>query len=49
MTKQPDACNWRKARRLSAAVPRVPIDRFDGFDTFEDLPSDGRCVADYWF
>ena len=25
-----------------------PIDHFDGFDTFEDLPPDGRCVRDLW-
>lgn len=31
------------------AVAQVPIDRFDGLNTFEDLPRDGRCVADYWF
>ena len=31
------------------AVARIPIDRFDGLNTFEDLPRDGRCVADYWF
>ena len=31
------------------AVARIPIDRFDGLDTFEDLPRDGRCVGDYWF
>lgn len=31
------------------AVARIPIDHFDGFDTFTDLPRDGRCVADYWF
>ena len=31
------------------AVARVPIDHFDGLDRFEDLPRDGRCVADYWF
>jgi hypothetical protein len=31
------------------AVARIPIDRFDGLDTFTDLPRDGRCVADYWF
>jgi hypothetical protein len=30
-------------------VAKVPIDHFDGLDTFEDLPRDGRCVADYWF
>jgi hypothetical protein len=31
------------------AVAQVPIDHFDGFDTFDDLPRDGRCVKDYWF
>ena len=30
-------------------VGHLPIDHFDGLDTFEDLPRDGRCVADYWF
>lgn len=30
-------------------VAHIPIDHFDGFDTFDDLPRDGRCVKDYWF
>ena len=30
-------------------VSHLPIDHFDGFDTFDDLPRDGRCVKDYWF
>jgi hypothetical protein len=30
-------------------IAQVPIDHFDGLDTFDDLPRDGRCVADYWF
>jgi hypothetical protein len=30
-------------------VAKIPIDHFDGLDTFTDLPRDGRCVADYWF
>jgi len=30
-------------------VAAIPIDHFDGFDTFDDLPRDGKCVADYWF
>ena len=30
-------------------VARIPIDHFDGLDTFDDLPRDGKCVADYWF
>ena len=31
------------------AVAKLPIDHFDGLDKFEDLPRDGRCVADVWF
>jgi len=31
------------------AVATIPIDHFDGLGTFDDLPRDGRCVADYWF
>jgi len=31
------------------AVAGIPIDHFDGLDTFDDLPRDGRCVKDYWF
>ena len=31
------------------AVADLPIDHFDGMDTFDDLPSDGRCVRDLWF
>ena len=31
------------------AVAEIPIDHFDGLNTFDDLPRDGRCVADYWF
>lgn len=30
-------------------VAAIPIDHFDGLNTFTDLPRDGRCVADYWF
>jgi hypothetical protein len=30
-------------------VADLPIDHFDGLDTFEDLPRDGRCVCDLWF
>ena len=31
------------------AVGEIPIDHFDGLDTFDDLPRDGRCVRDLWF
>jgi hypothetical protein len=30
-------------------VAQIPIDRFDGLSTWEDLPRDGRCVVHYWF
>lgn len=29
-------------------VADLPIDTFDGLDTFEDLPPDGRRVRDLW-
>ena len=31
-----------------AAVADMPIDRFDGLDTFTDLPRDGRQVRHLW-
>ncbi|MGV3491542.1 MAG: GFA family protein [Devosia sp.] len=31
------------------AVAHIPIDHFDGLDTFSDLPRDGRTVRDMWF
>lgn len=30
-------------------IAKLPIDHFDGLDTFDDLPRDGRCVGDLWF
>jgi len=30
-------------------VAELAIDHFDGLDTFDDLPQDGRCVRDMWF
>ena len=30
-------------------VAHVPLQRFDGLHTFEDLPRDGSTVADVWF
>ena len=30
-------------------IAKVPIEHFDGLDTFDDLGQDGRCVGDYWF
>jgi hypothetical protein len=51
---QPNAEGKRRiAVNLRLADPKVvadvPIDHFDGFDTWQDLPRDGRCVRDYWF
>jgi hypothetical protein len=31
------------------AVADLRIDHFDGLDSFDDLPGDGRCVRDIWF
>jgi hypothetical protein len=43
----------RLAVNLRLADPErvgpLPIDHFDGLNTFEDLGRDGRCVADLWF
>jgi hypothetical protein len=30
-------------------VADVVIDHFDGLESFDDLPRDGRCVRDMWF
>ncbi|MDA0788919.1 MAG: GFA family protein [Proteobacteria bacterium] len=30
-------------------IAQVAIDHFDGLVSFDDLPRDGKCVADYWF
>jgi hypothetical protein len=37
--------------RLSEPGPvaQIPIRHFDGFDSWKDLPNDGRCVKDMWF
>ncbi|MGF1626825.1 MAG: GFA family protein [Alphaproteobacteria bacterium] len=31
------------------AVAEIPLQRFDGLHSFDDLPRDGRCIADVWF
>ena len=31
------------------AVADLPIDHFDGLETFTDLPRDKTCVRDLWF
>jgi hypothetical protein len=51
---QPNTQGQRRiAVNLRLADPQlvadVPVDHFDGFASWEDLPRDGRCVRDYWF
>lgn len=47
-----EAGRRRIAVNLRLAAPEtvadLAIDHFDGLDTFEDLPSDGKCVRDLW-
>lgn len=42
------AVNVRLCENPDAVAP-LKIDHFDGLNTFEDLPHDGRCVKDMWF
>ena len=54
LSLQPDEEGRRRiAVNLRLAEPDevadIPVAHFDGLDAFEDLPRDGRCVADYWF
>jgi hypothetical protein len=48
----PEAEGIRIAVNLRLADPgsvaAIPIDHFDGLDSFDDLPRDGRCVRDLW-
>jgi hypothetical protein len=30
-------------------VAKIPIQHFDGLESWRDLPDDGKCVADLWF
>ncbi len=41
------AVNMRMAE--PDVVAAIPVQRFDGLSTWDDLPKDGRCVADVWF
>jgi hypothetical protein len=40
------AVNLRLAQ--PEAVADIVLDIFDGLDTFEDLPRDGRCIVHVW-
>lgn len=51
---QPNAQGRRRMAvnlRLTEPGPiaHLPIDHFDGLDSWEDLPRDGRCIRDLWF
>jgi hypothetical protein len=51
---RPEAGRIRMAVNLRLAQPSdtvmaIPIDHFDGFGAFDDLPRDGRTVKDMWF
>jgi hypothetical protein len=53
-SREPDAQGRRRIAvnlRMTEPGPiaQVPIDHFDGLDTWEDLPGDGRCIKDMWF
>lgn len=52
LTLEPDG-RRRMAVNLRLASPDAVgdllIDHFDGLDTFDDIPADGRCVRDLWF
>jgi hypothetical protein len=50
--------NEQKQRRMAVNVRMItepdrimdlPIDHFEGLETFEDLPRDHRCVRDLWY
>lgn len=30
-------------------IEDIKLEHFDGLDTFEDLPLDGKCIKDIWF
>jgi hypothetical protein len=45
--KRPMAVNLRMSE--PAEIEHLPIDHFEGLDSFTDLPRDGRCVRDMWF
>ncbi|NJO37303.1 MAG: GFA family protein [Rhizobiales bacterium] len=52
-TRPGDDGRHRTAVNLRLTEPEpiagLPIDHFDGLDSFDDLPRDGRCVSDMWF
>lgn len=41
------AVNLRLAE--PAPIENVPVRHFDGFDTWQSRPDDGKCVKDMWF
>ena len=50
----PDTNQIRIAVNLRLAdnpdeVAQIPVEHFDGFDTFQTRIQDGRCVKDMWY
>jgi hypothetical protein len=49
---RPDGTRW-VAVNLRMTDPdliaALPVDHFDGLDSWSDLPPDGRTVRDHWF
>ena len=46
--RQKAVVNLRLAQ-VPDQVAGLFIDHFDGLDSFDDLPRDGRCIKDVWF
>lgn len=45
--KRPMAVNLRMTD--PTRIEHLPIDHFEGLESFEDQPRDTRCVRDMWF
>lgn len=45
--KRPMAVNLRMTE--PELIEHLPIDHFEGLNSFEDQPRDTRCVRDMWF
>lgn len=52
ITANADGRHWTAVNlRMSdpASINDLPVNHFDGHDSFENLPDDGRKVRDMWF
>jgi len=46
--RQKAVVNLRTANE-PGLIAGLAIDHFDGLESFDDLPRDGRCIRDMWF